>query len=313
MNELHIDRIAVRFGKVQALAGVSLSIHAGETLLWTSPNGAGKSTLLGVWLGLISPRNGQLRVDQEKHALKVNSTFKKGLGYLPEAVSFSRNLSGRMVLRFYASARGVQPQRVEHLLERMGLTNAATRAVRTYSRGMLQRLGLAAAIIAEPQLLILDEPTSGLDQQGLEVLWSVLREWHTAGRMVVIASHELALLERHIHRVCLLAEGKVQSLGTVMELRKLAGLPRTLLFDLIQEDRTAQQELLLRSTSALGAQQVGDALRFVAVNGSMLKLLALSSSIPGIRDIRIEEPAFNEVYEALLTHGQTRQEANDNV
>src|SRR5690606_20909685 len=126
----------------------------------------------------------------------VPNALRERLGYLPEAPALSENLTGRQVMRFFASARGVSSRRVEEVLERVGLAQAAGRSVGGYSRGMRQRLGLGVAILAEPDLLVLDEPTGGLDQQGLTLLWSVLAEWRERGRTVLVTTHDLALIER---------------------------------------------------------------------------------------------------------------------
>ena len=226
--KLDIQQVAVRFGAVRALGGVDLSLHTGQVTVMAGPNGSGKSTLMSVILGLIRPDEGRILADERvvTDPRHLTATWlRERLGYLPEAPAFSDTLSGRQTMRFFASARGLSRARVEVVLERVGLAHAASRAVGGYSRGMRQRLGLGCAILHSPELLVLDEPTGGLDQQGLAVLWEVLDEWRSEGRVVLLSSHELALIERRADRVVVLVDGKVVASGTPAELREASSLP----------------------------------------------------------------------------------------
>jgi len=227
--DLTIESLSLRFGAVQALAGVDLRVAPGEVMVLAGPNGAGKSTLMSVILGLVRPDGGRILANGQEVATPDRATaprLRERIGYLPEAPSFSENLTGRQVMRFFASARGIRRARLEEVLDRVGLADAAGRRVGGYSRGMRQRLGLGIAILSAPDLLVLDEPTGGLDQQGLTVLWRVLKEWRAAGRAVLLSTHELALIERRADRVCVLVDGKVRAQGTPAELRLLSGLER---------------------------------------------------------------------------------------
>lgn len=302
MKSLGVDNVSVTFGKVEALRQVGLEFSAGEAVLLAGPNGAGKSTLLGVLLGLLQPDHGTVLRDGEP--VDTDASFRVDVGYLPEAVSFSKNLTGRQVLRFFARAHGVDKKRIDELLTKVSLDHAAGRSVRGYSRGMLQRLGLASAILAEPKLLILDEPTSGLDQEGLEVLWQVVDEWRAAGRILLIASHELTLLERRVDRVAVLSNGRVRAVGSSDELRKQVKLPRTVVFETHGngDEDTLRQAIADAGGLAVENDRPGAyELRYTAMNGRMVELLGLAAKLPGIvRDIRLEEPGFDVVYGSLL-------------
>lgn len=229
--DLSIEDLAVRFGTVRALGGVTLTLNPGEVSVLAGPNGAGKSTLMSVILGLVRPDRGQVRsngqtVTDASHLTSLE--FRERVGYMPEAVAFSESLTGWQVMRFFAMARGIKKDRIEEVFERIGLANAAHRRVGGYSRGMKQRLGLGVAILASPDLLVLDEPTGGLDQQGLTVLWDVLDEWREAGRMVLLSTHELALIERRADRLFIMVDGKLRASGTTDELRDGSGLEKTI-------------------------------------------------------------------------------------
>jgi Cu-processing system ATP-binding protein len=224
---LQIEQVAVRFGMVRALGGVDLNLQAGQVHVLAGPNGSGKSTLMSVLLGLIRPNEGTVTLDGRRVCDPRHlsaSWFRARLGYLPEAPAFSETLSGRQVMRFFASARGLSRARVEAALERVGLPHAASRPVGGYSRGMRQRLALGCAILHTPDVLVLDEPTGGLDQQGLAVLWEVLAEWKAAGRIVLLSSHELALIERRVDQVAVLVDGRVVAAGTPAQLREQSSL-----------------------------------------------------------------------------------------
>jgi Cu-processing system ATP-binding protein len=296
-----LEEVSVSFGKLRALIDVSMRANAGEVLMLAGPNGAGKSTLMRVLLGLVRPGSGALIVDNQP--TEVNRRFKARLGYLPEAVAFSENLSGRQVLRFFAQARGVDRKRVDGVLERVGLTQAARRRVRGYSRGMRQRLGIAVAILTDPSLLVLDEPTGGLDQEGLDVLWSVLSEWREKERIVIMATHDLTLVERRVDCVCVLDAGRRVAFDSPSGLRRAVNLPLTVTFDVVAERVDEVRERIER----WGQAEVDDERGIVRVSvgtEDLLDLMDLRANLPGaVRSLRVEEPGMDEVYEALLERG----------
>jgi Cu-processing system ATP-binding protein len=301
MNVVTLKELSVSFGTVKALTEVSVELQRGEVVMLVGPNGAGKTTLARVLLGLVRPQNGSVEVDGT--AQPINNTFKKSVGYLPESVAFPENLRGEQVLRFYARARGVPKSRIKSVLERVGLSDAARRAVRGYSRGMRQRLGLGIAILAEPDLLILDEPAGGLDSEGLAVLWSVLDEWRRENRMVLMTSHQLNLLERRVDRVCVFKSGKVIANGTPSSLRDRAGLPQRALLSIGDDDESIA-ELLKSVREKVGADIVRSEGE-IAINVADGKLLSLVELIgkqdhSAIQSMRVEEPTLDMVYEKLL-------------
>lgn len=298
MESLELRKVSVRFGRVSALDSVSIALQRGQAVTLLGPNGAGKSTLLKVLLGLVRS-SGQLIVDGT--ATRADNTFKQQVGYLPEAVAFPENLSGDQVLRFFARARGSSRARVLEVLKRVGLSSAAGRAVRGYSRGMRQRLGLGAAMISEPELLILDEPTGGLDLEGLGVLWSVLTEWRERGRMVLISTHDLSLMEHRVDQMYLLKAGRLITHGSPVSLRHAAAIPVRVDFELVA-DSALQRAFLSRAESANPSMQLRANTASMQVPAErLLETIDLLGAVPGaVAQVRVVEPGLDLVYDELL-------------
>lgn len=301
MKSLQARGVSVRFGAVQALDDVTLSVEPGRAVMLVGPNGAGKSTLLKVLLGLVRPDFAVFEADGKR--VEIGNDWKRRIGYLPEAVAFSENLSGVQLLRFFASARGVDRGQIELVLERVGLTQAGRRPIRGYSRGMRQRLGLGVAILSTPDLLVLDEPTAGLDQEGLAVLWSLIAEWREAGRMVLASTHDLALMESRMDEICVLREGRVLAHGSAEDLRRDAGLPHRIWLEVGQAPE-ARVELLCEAMRKWGKgriERVGDRILAEVASDETLELVEIQSGFPGVvRGIRVVEPTLDVVYDKLM-------------
>jgi len=301
MRVLEARGLTVRFGDVHALDDVRIALTAGNATMLIGPNGAGKSTLIKVLLGLVRPDFGAFEADGQRVA--IDRQWKERIGYLPEAVAFSENLTGRQLLRFFARARGVERGRVDEVLERIGLAHARSRAIRGYSRGMRQRLGLGVAIISTPDLLVLDEPTAGLDQEGLGVLWSVIEEWRATGRMVVASTHDLALMERRVDDICVLRSGRVIAQGTADELRRSARIPHRVRFE-VGGAPDARVELLCAAMSKWGKgriERIEDQIHVEVGSDEILELMEIQAGFPGVvQGLRVEEPTLDVVYDKLL-------------
>jgi ABC-2 type transport system ATP-binding protein len=198
-----------QFGDKIAVAGLSLSVKPGEVFGFLGPNGAGKTTSLKMLLGLIEPTAGAATV---LGAPLGNREARARIGFLPEHFRFHDWLTGRELLRFHGRLyRMGGPQleaRVERLLERVDLLDAAGRKVREYSKGMLQRVGLAQAMLCEPRLVFLDEPTSGLDPLGRFMVRDIIHELRAAGTTVFLNSHLLGEVEATCDRVVFVKEGR---------------------------------------------------------------------------------------------------------
>ena len=215
--------VGLRGVRLRAVDNLSLKIGAGEIFGLLGPNGSGKSTTIKIILGLVAPTAGTCRV------LGVPSgevEARVGVGYLPEAPNFYRFLSGRELVAFYGRICGLGgaklTERVAEVIGWVGLSEAADRRVGTYSKGMLQRIGLAQALVHDPQLVILDEPTAGVDPLGNVAITELIAELKARGKTVLITSHLLAQIEEVCDRVAILDRGRLLACGTVAELGAVA-------------------------------------------------------------------------------------------
>jgi ABC-2 type transport system ATP-binding protein len=217
--------------RLRAVDNLTLTIPAGQVFGLLGANGSGKSTTIKILLGLQRATAGHCEVGGIP-CDRVEA--RQPVGYLPEAPDFYRHLSGRELLRFYGRLAGLnEPRlraRVEAVLEEVGLGAAADRRVGTYSKGMLQRIGLAQALVHEPRLLILDEPTAGVDPVGTAEIIALIKRFRAGGRTVLLTSHLLGQIEDICDRVAILDRGRLVAEGAVAE---LVGQPdrQTLLVD----------------------------------------------------------------------------------
>jgi len=214
---ISIDRLTKSFGSVKALDQLSLEIPKGGIYGVLGPNGAGKSTLFRILLGLIHPTSGRgLMLD---YPLGHTSSLRR-VGSMIETPAYPPYLSGKNVLQWLGMAHGMANAiDYDRWLDRVGLTEAADRKVRGYSVGMKQRLGIAAALMTDPELIILDEPTSGMDPTGIQDIRALIRSLaDDDGVTVIMASHQLLEVQRICDRVAILNQGKLAAEGRVSEL-----------------------------------------------------------------------------------------------
>lgn len=210
--------LAKAYGTVKALDGLSLSIPRGGVYGILGPNGAGKSTLFRILLGLIRPTGGEARVMGGPVGDPITS---RRMGSMIETPRFPPYMTARQVLAWLGLAHGLKatPVEIEAWLERVGLSEAAGRRVRGFSVGMMQRLGIAAALMTRPDLVVLDEPTSGMDPPGIQEMRGLIRRLAAdEGVTVILASHQLAEVQRVCDRVAILNRGKLVLEGRVSEL-----------------------------------------------------------------------------------------------
>jgi ABC-2 type transport system ATP-binding protein len=214
-NPVETIRLTKRYGQTVAVGNLSLSVPAGEVYGFLGPNGAGKTTTLRMLLGLTRPSSGDLRL----FGRAPGAGFLDRVGALIEGPAFYPYLSGRDNLCVLAGHAGVNRARVDAVLEVVDLTTRAKDRYRTYSLGMKQRLGLAAALLKDPRLLILDEPTNGLDPAGMADMRALIRKLAAEGVTVLLSSHLLAEVEQICDRVGVITNGTLVAESTVADLR----------------------------------------------------------------------------------------------
>jgi len=213
LGRIDVRGLTKEYRGAKVVDDVSFFAEPGQVTGFLGPNGAGKTTTLRMLLGLVEPAGGvatiggERYVDLEKPALRVGTVL--------EASGAHEGRTGRNHLRVLCRAAGIPPARADAVLAAVGLTRAADRAVRDYSLGMRQRLGVAAALLGDPQVLVLDEPGNGLDPDGIRWVRELLRALAADGRTVLVSSHQLAEVEQFADALVVIAAGHVVATGTL--------------------------------------------------------------------------------------------------
>ena len=199
-----------------AVDGLDLSVPAGGVYGFLGPNGAGKTTTIRCLLGLVRPTSGRLRLLGADTPGRLGTVIAR-VGSMVEVPAFFPGFSGRRNLRLLGRTQGIGPRAVDAVLERVGLAVRADDLVKAYSQGMRQRLGIGAALLGDPELLLLDEPANGLDPAGIKATRDLLRELGSEGRTVFVSSHLLSEVQQVCDQVAILARGRLVTAGPVSE------------------------------------------------------------------------------------------------
>jgi ABC-2 type transport system ATP-binding protein len=213
-----VEHLSKRFGQLLAVDDLSFALRAGTITGFLGPNGAGKTTTLRMLLGLVEPTSGTALVFG--HRYREHPDPARRVGAVLEAADFHPGRSGREHLAALALAASLPLSRVDEVLELVELAAAGRRRVGTYSLGMRQRLGLAAALLRDPELLILDEPANGLDPEGVHWLRTFMRGFATAGKTVFVSSHVLAEVAQTVDRVLIIDKGRLVTIAPLGELTR---------------------------------------------------------------------------------------------
>jgi ABC-2 type transport system ATP-binding protein len=221
---LVVESVTKRYGETLAVDEVSLRVGTGEVYALVGANGAGKSTLIRMMTGLAEPDTGSVKVCGEemgRHPLAA----KRHVGYLPEELYFYQRLTGREYLRLVAGLKAADEAQAADEAEFFELKAVAEKWVGGYSLGMRKKLGLAAAFIGNPSVLVLDEPLNGLDVEMMRKLRLRIERERNAGRTFVVSSHVMSFVERVADRAGVMSAGRIVAEGTASELRRMAGMP----------------------------------------------------------------------------------------
>jgi ABC-2 type transport system ATP-binding protein len=221
MAAIEVRGLAKRFGRVQAVDGLSFEVARGKVTGFLGPNGAGKTTTLRMLLGLVTPDAGTATIDGRAYADLDEPLH--AVGAVLEASGFHPGRTARNHLRIQALAAGADASRVDDVLELTDLAGAADRRVGGFSLGMRQRLGLAAALLADPDILILDEPANGLDPDGVRWLRDLLRGMAAEGAAVLVSSHLLAEVAQTVDEVIVIDRGRLAAQAPLDDMLSTAG------------------------------------------------------------------------------------------
>lgn len=224
MAVIETQQLVKNYRKVRALKGVSLEVEKGEIYGLLGQNGAGKTTLIKVLLGIISGWEGEARLLGERAG---NASTRARVGYLPEDHRFPDYHTGYSLLDFYGQLLGVaradRVKRIPEMLEMVGLKGRMHYKIRTYSKGMKQRVGIAQALMHKPEVIFLDEPTDGVDPIGRREIRAIMQQLKDSGTTIFLNSHLLSEVEQICDRVAILAKGDLIREGSIASLTKLRG------------------------------------------------------------------------------------------
>src|SRR6202142_2314121 len=288
--------------QIVALDGISLEILPGEIFGLLGPNGAGKSTTVGVLTTRVRPTGGQAWIG-EHDVWAEQVAVKRLIGVVQQRPNLDFSLTAREILVFHGAYFGLDSnergKRAELLLERFKLTDRADQMVRGFSGGMMQRLSIARAMMHDPQVLFLDEPSAGLDPQTRILLWEIVREYHKAGKTVLLTTHNMEEADALCQRLAIVDHGKMIALGTPAALKASipGGYLRRLRFgnqtaDLLQRLQTLAGVREVRAADGTGADVYADR------GGSLIPEIATLAANTGadLCDVHISEPSLENLF-----------------
>ena len=280
-----------RFGSFAAVDGLDLTVAPGRITGFLGPNGAGKTTTLRMILGLVAPTSGSATIGGRRYADLPHPA--QTVGAALEATNFHPGRSGRDHLRVLAAASQVPTSRVDEMLDLVGIPAAARKRAGQYSMGMRQRLGLAAALLGNPSVLILDEPSNGLDPEGIRWLRELLRYLASQGMTILVSSHLLAEVDQMVDDVAIIANGRLVTSGPIETLRGVRS----------SRVRTSDPTRLAEALRAAGiAVELGDDGMLAAQTDDLVRVgdLALAAGLP-IHELSVHRAALEDLYFSLTS------------
>jgi len=282
---IEVERFTKRFGSTLAVDDLSFSVKAGTVTGFLGPNGAGKSTTLRSILGLVHPDAGGTRVLGRPY--RELDRPGQQVGAVLETFDAHPGRSGRNHLRVLATAGGLPRSRVDEVLELVELSGAARRRAKGYSLGMRQRLGLAACLLGDPEVLVLDEPANGLDPQGIRWLRDLLRALASEGRTVLVSSHVLAEVAQTVDEVVIIHRGQLVRQGEIADVVAMAA-GETLV-------RSPDASRLARLLEGEGVRMVGDGRLVVAAPPERVGEIAAANGVV-LHELTAQRATLEEVF-----------------
>lgn len=289
-----IEKVCKHYGDFDAVSNLSLQIPERQVVALIGHNGAGKTSLLKMILGVSMPSSGEIRLWGQ--SLHGDGSFRRDqIGFLPEVANFTDAMTGIETLSFLARLKQQPVSQCSQLLAQVGLSAVARRKIKTYSKGMRQRLGLAQALLGNPKLLILDEPTTGLDPDLRRDFYRIVYERQQQGATIIISTHSLHEIEIQADSIAILKKGRLLAQGSVPQLRASTGINTRVQLDV---EPSVADELVAKLGGRYPVRRATESkLEFSCLNGDKLKLLEdLFGSGVNLQDIRILTPRLDDIY-----------------
>ncbi len=289
------ESLSKRFGKVVAVDDLSFELESGTITGFLGPNGAGKTTTLRMLLGLASPTSGRATIFDRPYSALERPALR--VGAVLEATDFHPGRSGRDHLRTLGKAASLPDSRVDEVMKLVDLHGAAGRRVKGYSLGMRQRLGLAAALLGDPELLILDEPANGLDPEGVRWLRDFLRGFAAGQRTVLVSSHVLAEVAQTVDQVLIINHGKLVIESSLEALTaRVGGAVR------IRTPETGKLQEALQKAELGSTPESGGALLVQGATSERVGDIAFAAGVP-VHELAVESSSLEDIF-LDLTSGE---------
>lgn len=299
-----------RYGAQIAVESLSLDLEPGEAVALLGPNGSGKSTCLKAAAGLLRPTCGRVLIGPQLRPAS-DPEARRALSYLPQRAAFPESLAGREVIEFYRRLRGLPEGRAEAMLRFASLNGAGGRPVSTYSGGMVQRLGLAVAMLPEAPVLLLDEPTAALDPDGLCAFYGVVERRRKQGQTILFTSHQLGDAERLADRFAILVEGRLRALLSGRELAERLSDRGVMRLRLDRRPQDLLEDLKAIAPRALWAGEELIVPGPTALRPAVLDRVRVAGA--AIRALTIDEGRLDRLYHELVgSEGAARGDADPN-
>ncbi len=282
------------------LRGVTASFPPGQITALLGNNGSGKTTLLKLLVGIHPVASGTLRLGSEIKTGEALESYKRSMGFMPESLQLYPEMKARDALSFFAKLKGVNDTDLDPILERVGLGAYKNQRIRTFSKGMKQRLNLAQAILGRPQVVVFDEPSNGFDASGVTIFYQTIRELADEGVIVILTTHLLGEIQGQVDRVALLSDGVIQREGSLESILRQVSSSRKRVwiqfdgtFDLSSLDWPPCPERHLHPldsdslTGSLDAREIGELISTAKASGLQLTNLRIEGS--ELADLLTEE------------------------
>lgn len=297
MNILETIQLSKRFGNRTVVSDVSLDVQSGEIFGFLGRNGAGKSTFINMLTGIIRPTSGAIRMFGSDSSTEE---WKRRIGVLPDYSTFYDSLSPACHLHYFARVKGVRltKQECAHILKSVGLEEHASRKAKTFSFGMKKKLGIAQALVGDPELLFLDEPTSGVDVESALHIQNLLRHLHRQGKTIFMTSHNLDEVEKICTRIAIMKNGKIGALGSLDE---LTAAHQTWRHVRVRHSALIEEESTLRTfVESLGRNVMWESGRLSLQIDEEQKIAALVRALVQARvdiyGVHVEEPSLERIF-----------------